>query len=259
MRSAARHIYLSPHLDDAILSCGGAMHGQVVAGDAVVVVNVFAGSPDYLEYSAYAERQHRKWGGREGSVAIRLAEDKAVLEQLGASIVNWDYPESIYRKGRDDRWLYASNPGIFGDVAEDDPSLAVLETSIREVAGDAANTMIYAPLAIGHHVDHQLVRTVAIELAQTIPNFCFYEDFPYVARESDALEKALAEVNNLRWEASLVPIDVNPKIAAIGGYHSQIVSLFGNLETMQRMVREYAQSLGDGGSYFERFWTALRN
>jgi LmbE family N-acetylglucosaminyl deacetylase len=289
-----RHIYLSPHLDDAVLSCGGTMHGQIAAGEEVVVVNVFAGSPDYPEYSTYARRQHRKWGSRDGSMATRLAEDQAVLDQMGVTVENWGYLECIYRKGRDGRWLYDSHDAIFGDVAEDDApwiddfrlsiddldrvgavreppvpnsnewrglnhqsSIINHQSSIRAVAGDAPNVTIYAPLAVGHHVDHQLVRAVAIEMAQTNPAVCFYEDFPYVARDPDALKKALAEVESEHWTAFLVSIDVEAKIAAIAGYRSQIQALFGELGHMERVVREYAQSLGDSESYFERYW-ALR-
>ena len=37
-----KHVYLSPHLDDAVLSCGGAIHRAGAAGEAVLVITVFA-------------------------------------------------------------------------------------------------------------------------------------------------------------------------------------------------------------------------
>jgi len=45
------------------------------------------------------------------------------------------------------------------------------------------------------------------------------------------------------------------KIGAIEAYASQIVSLFGDAETMRRTVVEYAEALRpDVGTYGERLW-----
>ena len=49
------HVYLSPHLDDAVLSCGGLIHRQVVAGQRPLVVTIFAGTPPVdVELSDFA-------------------------------------------------------------------------------------------------------------------------------------------------------------------------------------------------------------
>ncbi|WP_446010685.1 PIG-L family deacetylase [Candidatus Electrothrix sp.] len=41
-----KHIYLSPHYDDAALSCGGSIHMQAKQQEPVAVITVFAGAPD---------------------------------------------------------------------------------------------------------------------------------------------------------------------------------------------------------------------
>jgi len=40
-----RHIYLSSHLDDAVLSCGGTIHRLSAGGEAVQVMTLLAGNP----------------------------------------------------------------------------------------------------------------------------------------------------------------------------------------------------------------------
>jgi len=40
-----RHIYLQPHYDDAIFSCGGAVALQVGSGQQVLLVTIFGGTP----------------------------------------------------------------------------------------------------------------------------------------------------------------------------------------------------------------------
>ncbi len=39
-----KHIYLSPHYDDAALSCGGSIHKQATQQEPVAVITVFAGA-----------------------------------------------------------------------------------------------------------------------------------------------------------------------------------------------------------------------
>ncbi len=39
------HIYIAPHLDDAVLSCGGQIAQHTATGARVLVVTICAGSP----------------------------------------------------------------------------------------------------------------------------------------------------------------------------------------------------------------------
>src|SRR5947209_13242613 len=41
-----RHIYLSPHFDDVVFSCGGTLGVQVSVGLRPLVITIFAGIPD---------------------------------------------------------------------------------------------------------------------------------------------------------------------------------------------------------------------
>jgi hypothetical protein len=51
----------------------------VAAGEPVLVVNVFAGIPDYSRLSPFARELHARWGDAPDPVAARRAEDEAVL------------------------------------------------------------------------------------------------------------------------------------------------------------------------------------
>ena len=75
-------IYLSPHLDDVVFSCGGAVARGVQAGQRVLVVTVCSKPPlSGTRLSAFAEALHRKWGLRpEECVSARLKEDAAALD-----------------------------------------------------------------------------------------------------------------------------------------------------------------------------------
>ncbi|MFQ5421191.1 MAG: PIG-L family deacetylase, partial [Anaerolineae bacterium] len=64
-------IYLSPHLDDAALSCGGQIFTRTSAGESVLVVTVMAGDAPPGLSSPIVEELHGRWQLPEGTVARR--------------------------------------------------------------------------------------------------------------------------------------------------------------------------------------------
>lgn len=269
------HVYLSPHLDDAALSCGGTVWNQVQAGQRVLVINIFAGIPDYSRLSAFAQEKHAVWGSPEDVVAARQAEDRAALTRLGAEVVDWDYLDAIYRLD-EARVLYPDEAGIFGEVDPADSALQDrIAADVEAILDEAGDAVCYAPLAIGHHVDHQVVRDVGLVLGERGRRVLFYEDFPYVWWEiagrgeavrrggSSSDEPSIRPASPLHrpassplpdnWQPTIRVIDLEPKIAAIACYQSQVPDLFHSQEAMAEAVRAYARSVG-GDHYAERFW-----
>ena len=252
------HIYLSPHLDDAVLSCGGSIHRQTQAGEGALVVNVCAGVPDYGHLSPFAREKHALWGNPEDVVAARRREDRQALARLGAQVVYWGYLDAIYRTV-EGKFLYASEAAIFGEVHPAEGELLQrLRDDIAALLDAHPGATLYAPLAVGHHVDHQLARNAVLQLVREGRRIRFYEDFPYVWWDPEGLQQALRELESVGdWEAETVPIDVEAKITAIACYHTQIEDLFGTPEAMAEGVRQYAREVASGEGYAERFWRAL--
>ena len=187
-------------------------------------------------------------------MAARRAEDQAVLAGLGVEIENWDYVDAIYRQEKG-RFFYTSRDDIFGRV---DPAENFLITRLAlrfsQVRQFNPGAVFYAPLGVGGHVDHKIVRAGAVALAGLGSTVLFYEDFPYAAKQPDAVETALAETP-VDWASELVPIDVDPKIAAFRGYASQLVAVFGDEANVEPMTRDYAARLApDGAGAYERYW-----
>ena len=57
------HIFLSPHFDDAVYSCGGTIGVQVSDGLRPLVITVFGGAPTSpLQLSPFAANIHRTMG-----------------------------------------------------------------------------------------------------------------------------------------------------------------------------------------------------
>lgn len=243
------HLYISPHLDDAALSCGGRIWQQAQAGERVLVVTIFAGAPALdTPLSPFAQELHARWGLAD-PIAARREEDAAALALLGAEGVYWPYVDCIYRRAAEGCFLCDGEEALFGEVHPADGALiAELVARLRALARERGGT-IYAPLAVGRHVDHQVVRRAAEGLDDVV----YYEDYPYASRPGTTEEALVAG----QWRAELVSLSqeaLEAKIAAIACYDSQLSSLdWADAAEMAAAVRAFAQRTGDGAPA-ERYW-----
>jgi LmbE family N-acetylglucosaminyl deacetylase len=233
-----------------------------MTGETQMVVTIFAGNPELPHLSPLAQKLHAAWGNPPAPYATRRAEDRAAIGRLGATFIHLGFREALYRFEAGADPLYPDEKSLFGRFHPADPPLVdCLEAVIRPLVCGLDPSVLYAPLAIGQHVDHQLVNQVAMRLLsppETAPSLRFYEDFPYaaglVSAASDSVEAALARLGNADWQSDDVAVDLGPKIEAITYYSSQVQRLFGSEQTMIRTVRDYAASLSTSQSYTERFW-----
>lgn len=251
------HLFLSPHLDDAVLSCGGTIHHLVQQGQRVQVMTIMsADPPNPLPESPLIRELHARWQIGESPVAARRAEDKAALEVLGAAITYLDMLDCVYRTANGVVLYPYGDEDIFGDVAADDPA----RDELRQITQIDAASHIYAPLAAGHHVDHQLVRDWVITLAESRPEteIWLYEDYPYSAKPQ-SIQQALNALS-VAVEKQVQPLteaDYEAKVRAITQYQSQISTFWENIAQMRDEVHQ-TMSAGGDGVLVERYWR-IRN
>ena len=168
-----RHIYFSPHLDDAVLSCAGRIARQTGAGRPVLVVTVFAGSGGGATRPPPAFAPFR-------DIPFRRREDRRALDVVGADHRWLDFPDAIQRHRR-----YASLAGITAPVGGRE---ARLRTEVANEMGRIGRcwptARLYFPLAVGNHVDHQIVAAAGFDLHRSDVRagreITFFEDAPYV-------------------------------------------------------------------------------
>jgi LmbE family N-acetylglucosaminyl deacetylase len=245
------HIYISPHFDDAVLSCGGTIWQQVRAGKRVLVVTVFGAPAPDGALSAFAQEMHTRWALAD-PVASRRKEDAAALALLGAEATYWPYVDYIYRRAPNGAFLCDSEEALFGRVHPTEDAL-VAELAVRFQGLAQEGWPIYAPLAVGNHVDHQIVHRAMAGLEQVV----YYEDYPY-AGESGAVKTVLGDG---QWQGNVValsPEALKAKIAAIACYDSQLSSLnWVDAADMASSVRTFAEQTG-AGRPAERYWHRVK-
>jgi LmbE family N-acetylglucosaminyl deacetylase len=253
-----RHIFLSPHLDDVVYSCGGTLAVQVNTGMRPLVITVFAGIPSTgYQPSPFALQIQKEMGFRDNPTVVmeaRRKEDATALDFLNCDYLWLDYLDAMYRGSPG---YYANRQQLIG--GEVNGADLVIE---RQLAQDLLaleerlpDVVWYAPLGVGRHVDHQIVASAADRLVQRNANINFYEDFPYVLQQG-ALEARLQEMGGALEPAYVEMSEMLPlREQASVMYSSQIESNFGSVENMRRNIYNYTHGIRPVQTVcLERYW-----
>lgn len=231
-----RWIYLSPHLDDAILSCGGLIYHQTQDGIPVEIWNLMSGTPSAdAPLSELACKVHVGWGtaSAKETLMLRLAEDHLAAQRVGATPRYFDFLDCIYRNDTDGTPLYTDDIFVPPHIA-DAMLIEQIAQSLRETL--CADDVLVCPLTIGNHPDHVIVRD-AVERTGNL--LCYYADIPYAMWHPEQFTEI---VENL--SASSYPITEEEMLVwqdAIAVYASQIEVLFGTEEMMRTGIELYWQ------------------
>jgi len=218
---------LSPHLDDAVFSCGGTLALLSAAGWQVVVATLFTRSVPSPAGFALACQLDKGLDAGTDYMALRRVEDDRACALLGATPRWMPLAEAPHRG-------YNSAAALFGPLLATDPAPAELSLAIGTLLDDVAPDLLLAPQAIGGHVDH--VQTARSLLARTsLPPVLWWRDFPYVLRDADRppLARALQGASTLDVE-----VPPEPKGAACASYRSQLGFQFGGRDGLARRLAE---------------------
>ncbi|HSF83518.1 MAG TPA: PIG-L family deacetylase [Anaerolineales bacterium] len=228
-------VYLSPHLDDVALSCGGLVWQQAHSRRHVSVLTICAGDPPPGEFSEFVLSLHTRWKTSSHAITQRRQEDIESCQLLGAAAHHLSIPDCIYRRGGEQNLpLYPTEESIFGPPHPVETGLLEeLAATLASIISDGAR--VVSPLAIGNHVDHHLTRQAAEKLGLRL---WYYADFPYVLKNSQNLEQLERE----GWEWQLFPLleqGVQIWLEAIAAHASQISTFWPDLESMRSEMRAY--------------------
>jgi LmbE family N-acetylglucosaminyl deacetylase len=159
-------VILSPHFDDAVLSCWSVLTGPA----EVEVLNVFTGAParptDLTEAELLTGADDALARARE-----RADEDRAALALAGVQARNVGLLDHLHwmasRRSARTRWPTIGRRHRLREV---------LEASVPHIDRGAH---LYVPAALGGHPDHELVRELGCRLLREGGRVSFYADQPY--------------------------------------------------------------------------------
>jgi LmbE family N-acetylglucosaminyl deacetylase len=235
-----RWVYLSPHFDDVVLSCGGLVWEQVQAGVPVEIWTICAGIPDPdVPLSPFALKLHDRWKTEQEAVFIRQQEDLAAGHRLGAVLRNWSLPDCIYRRLPDQSWLVNGEEDLWKPVHPQE--MPIVEQLVEWMKNNLQpDDAVVSPLTLGNHVDHFLVRAAA-ERAGT--SLWYYADYPYaVGSRADIAAKTGEGWTRVCQQVSRDALKAWQE--AVACYVSQISTFWGGFEEMQAALETYWRSGG---------------
>lgn len=233
----ATALLLSPHLDDAVFSCGGTIATLVRNGWRVVVATVFTRSVHPATGFALACQRDKGLGDDVDYMALRRDEDADAIAILGAETLWLDLPEAPHRG-------YATAAALFSEFVSEDGVAASLETILDRTMQELNPDLLLAPAALGGHVDHRRVLDAVIALGGDRAA-AFWRDVPYIIRDPDVAvaKPELAFLENIRLP---IPAALDLKIDAAAAYRSQTGFQFGGDEQTAAALRQLALHEGDG-------------
>jgi LmbE family N-acetylglucosaminyl deacetylase len=227
-----RWIYLSPHLDDAVLSAGGLIYEQTQSGIPVEIWTMMCGFPQETELSMFAQALHYQWGfsSAEETIRLRRMEDEKAAGIVGAKAVHFDFLDCIYRRGRNGDWNYLE---VFVPPHEDDADLP------RQIAEKIAprlrpGDVLVCQLGLGSHVDHILVRRAVELLGRPLR---YDADIPYLFNHPDSLGPNIAGMKETVH--GVTEAGLRSWQEAVAVHASQLSGLFESPEHMRESLRKY--------------------
>ena len=187
-------IVLAPHLDDAALSCGALMIHA--ARRTSVTVATFFTEAGQRPYTLSARRYLHQVGAPNAQALFqeRQTEDRAALESIGITCVHVGLTDALFRR-RPHPERRSLSARLLPELAHIYPIYRVHITSghiatadvgtlrdvcdtIQLLAGSGPR-LVLAPMGVGSHVDHVLVRSAA---ERSGARLVYYSDFPYNQR-----------------------------------------------------------------------------
>lgn len=184
---------VSPHIDDALLSCGIRLQRQKATGDATFIVNIFN-------------------KGTNG--------DNRRLEELGAAAVigaEAHFLDELDAPDRDAR--YKSDINLFhGDLANVPADfIAHIASRLADFFALHKIDTAYFPLGAGTHIDHRITFEAArlLEKRKHPVAIHYYEDRPYILWPG-VLQGRLYDLGT---DARLPAITPEQMMATISDYH----------------------------------------
>ena len=249
-----RCVFIEPHFDDAIFSCGGVFAALAQKRSHVELVTVFTADPDPGQpLSPLAKQIHAGWKTERAPYEQRRKEG-AEIENHPSVALSWlDIPEALYRNSKFDSFdqlMQQEGPPTA------DPAYQTVEARLEQIFSSEKSTTIFAPLGVGGHPDHRVVHAAVRTLARRRPNWTvwYYEDFPYVLDPRALKSRINAHPDRLRPTIVDVRATLDRRVQLGAGYASQVAGIFGTPERMRHEMVGYAGRVGTPTHPCERFW-----
>lgn len=227
--------FVSPHLDDAALSCGGLI-SYLAEKTEVTVISVFtetSPSPHTLSARMYLRQCQNT--DAEQLFERRKSEDKQILNSSGVTIKHLNFVDALWRKKKEVNFLgkllgnivpeilhvyptYRFH-AISGRISSCDIELAEeIKKALLSVVDDKQKFVVFCPAAVGNHVDHMITKKCCQEVFE---KSVLWSDFPY-GKENKLTPEEFNEYHEFMFDGGQ-----ENRMQMIKSYKTQYAAMFG--------------------------------
>lgn len=253
-------LFISPHFDDAVLSCGSLIDKFIKNTNEVMVVTICGGQPKKHKLSKIAQKLHNSWNFSNGTdiIKYRKQEDTNALNFLGAKSIHLPICDAIYRTDQNGELLY--NYDNFESILnyelnKNDISPQKIVFLLEQKININNFSTIYVPLGAGGHVDHILSRYVGqYLLLKKRKRVIFFSDFYAIKQAPLKVALQLDNTNFFEIYEKIHKNNIKAHIIAAKKYQSQLIELKRfyktNIETCIFELHINSQN----SNYFLKLW-----
>lgn len=228
--SRKKILVLSPHLDDAVLSCGDHILEWKRQGHEVTIVSIFTMFQD--KYISKGAQDSLKAGGFKNAKECERArkiEDIEVMKTLSVKYCHLDFIDGWFRV-RNNRPIYTDGELFKGRISNYDiPLMGNLKRLFSQY--DTFDRIVI-PKSVGKHVDHLITYEVAQKIFANYKLF-YYGDYPYLLnRYNISVRLAWQFITHFYSMKRMSPT----KKKLLQSYVSQIPQLFNTIPNYFEIV-----------------------
>lgn len=236
-----RVLLVSPHADDICLSVG-ALVSEMTACKSLVTV---------FSTSAWVEPTWDGPNDPEAVTAVRGREDRTYCSARGLDYRALGLEDSAVR--------HSLGGNLRRRSGHEEGLVRTTSQAIRRLVDEGEYDVVFAPLGLGAHTDHEVCRRAVGALRDSGVGLVYYEDLPYATEMSARrIERRARRADRAaRPLLCATAVSVAAKLADATLYESQ------RKEAIFDAVKAHSERLaglagrGEGSGVVERVWTAL--
>jgi LmbE family N-acetylglucosaminyl deacetylase len=175
-------LFFSPHIDDAIFSCGGLILKLLKKKRKIAVVNIFTKANDHKLKTGSIKKELKKYNFKSAKklYSSRKRSEKEIAKKINIDVFFLDFEDGLFRKNKDE-FLYPNYECLFsGKINKDEKDIfeKIKAKVLPYIENCNKKTEIYLPLGVGKHIDHIITKKVVKKLGKNLNTF-LWEDVPY--------------------------------------------------------------------------------
>lgn len=236
-KSEKTALFISPHLDDVIFSCGGTLAKMSADGWHTMLCTIFTKSVINPQGFALACQLDKGLTPEVDYMKLRRAEDASAARLLGVSeILHLSFPEAPHRG-------YNSAPELFEKIKSGDEVWRSVAEHFAMLDEIHQPELIFAPQGLGNHCDHLQAINAVLEVF-SVEKINWYYDTPYVIKQPNAekYDRLPEKLVKKDWN---ITDHIDAKINACAKYASQIGFQFGGEENLKKTLLSFHRQTDD--------------